>query len=98
MKLMTKLENIILSRTVCNRETANLVANDILAEVDKAGWTTDDYNLDEQIALLFKDIANAPTGGVDSDFNIRPLNEQSSNAFIKILAGHLISNGWRKET
>ena len=56
------------------------------------------YDLDKQIALLFKDIASAPTGGVDSDFNIRPLNEQLSDAFIKILAGHLIANGWRKET
>ena len=36
MKLMTKLETIIMNRTGCNRETANLVANDILAENDKA--------------------------------------------------------------
>jgi hypothetical protein len=35
MKLMTKLETIIMNRTGCNRETANLVENDILAEVDK---------------------------------------------------------------
>ena len=35
MKFMTKLETIIMNRTGCNRETANLVANDILAEVDK---------------------------------------------------------------
>ena len=35
MKFMTKLETIIMNRTGCNQETANLVANDILAEVDK---------------------------------------------------------------
>ncbi len=34
MKFMTKLENIIMNRTSCNRETANLVANDILDEAD----------------------------------------------------------------
>ena len=58
---------------------------------------TDTCNLDKQIALLFKDIANAPTGGVDSDFNIRHLNEQLSDVFIRTLAGHLIASGWRKE-
>ena len=36
MKLMTKLENIIMNRTGCNRETANLVANDIDNEIEKA--------------------------------------------------------------
>ena len=36
MKFMTKLETIIMNRTGCNRETANLVANDILDEVYKA--------------------------------------------------------------
>lgn len=41
MKLMTKLETIIINRTGCNRETANLVANDILNEVDKAEQTCD---------------------------------------------------------
>ena len=35
MKQMTMLENIIINRTGCNRETANLVANDILSVVDK---------------------------------------------------------------
>ena len=39
MKLMTKLETIIMNRTGCNRETANLVANDILDEADKANFT-----------------------------------------------------------
>lgn len=36
MKLMTKLENIVMNRTGCNRETANLVANDIIYETEKA--------------------------------------------------------------
>ena len=36
MQLMTKLETIIMNRTGCNRETANLVANDILTENDRA--------------------------------------------------------------
>jgi hypothetical protein len=36
MKLMTKLETIIMNRTGCNRETANLVANDVLDETEKA--------------------------------------------------------------
>lgn len=35
MKLMTKLENIIMLRTHCDRETANLVANDVLDENNK---------------------------------------------------------------
>lgn len=34
MKFMTKLETIIMNRTGCNRETANLVANDILCEYE----------------------------------------------------------------
>lgn len=39
MKFMVKLETIIMNRTGCNRETANLVANDILSEVDKEDYT-----------------------------------------------------------
>lgn len=35
MKQMTKLENIIMNRSGCNRGTANLIANDILQEVEK---------------------------------------------------------------
>ena len=35
MKFMTKLENIIMTRTGCDRGTANLVANDILDEIEK---------------------------------------------------------------
>ena len=39
MKFMVKLETIIMNRTGCNRETANLVANDILNEVDEVDFT-----------------------------------------------------------
>ncbi len=35
MKTMTVLENIIMSRTVCDRATANLIANDILAIAER---------------------------------------------------------------
>ena len=49
------------------------------------------------IKELFNDIAEAPTGGVDENFNIRPLKDQFSDMFIRILAGHLVANGWVKE-
>lgn len=35
MKTMTELENIIMNRTVCDRATANLIANDILAVAER---------------------------------------------------------------
>ena len=47
MKLMTKLETVIMNRTGCNRETANLVANDILDEIDKTEQTCDKNELPE---------------------------------------------------
>ena len=59
--------------------------------------TVQKVNLDRQLAAMFKDIAEAPTGGVDENFNIRPLKDQFSDAFIRILAGHLVANGWVKE-
>ena len=54
-------------------------------------------NLDKLIKKMFKDIAEAPTGGVDENFNIRPLKDQFSDRLIRILAGHLVANGWVKE-
>ena len=54
-------------------------------------------NLDKMIEEMFKDIAEAPTGGVDENFNIRPLKDQLQDWFIRILAGHLVANGWVKE-
>lgn len=53
--------------------------------------------VDEQLEAMFKDIAEAPTGGVDENFNIRTLGDQFSDMFIRILAGHLVANGWVKE-
>lgn len=35
MKLMTKMETIVMNMTGCNRETANLVVNAIIDEWDK---------------------------------------------------------------
>lgn len=48
MKFMTHLEDIIMSRTGCNRETANLVANDILDEVDKVDWIIEKQKIYEE--------------------------------------------------
>ena len=57
MKFMTKLETIIMNRTGCNRETANLVANDILKECDAYDWA-DKKHLDLSVAKL----------SIDADF------------------------------
>ena len=57
----------------------------------------EEKELNDRIAMMFKDIAEAPTGGVDENFNIRPLKDQFSDMFIRILAGHLVANGWVKE-
>ena len=54
-------------------------------------------NTDKLVEEMFKDIAEAPTGGVDENFNIRPLKDQFSDMFIRTLAGHLVANGWVKE-
>lgn len=53
MKTMTELENIIMSRTVCNRATANLIANDILKVTER------DFSADvkrEAAKEIFKEI------------------------------------------
>lgn len=54
-------------------------------------------NLDKLVDEMFKDIAEAPTGGVDADFNIRPFKDQFSDVLIRILARHLVAKGWVKE-
>ena len=61
--------------------------------------TKSDIELEQSkfIEEMFKDIAEAPTGGVDENFKIRPLKDQFSDMFIRILAGHLVANGWVKE-
>lgn len=45
MKQMTEMENIIMTRSGVNRETANLIANDIIAILDRDGdlKDSDDY-------------------------------------------------------
>lgn len=50
----------------------------------------------DPIVELFTDISNAPTGGVNENFVVRTLKEQLSDSFIRILAGHLYAEGWRK--
>ena len=57
----------------------------------------EEKELISRISEMCKDIAEAPTGGVDENFNIRPLKDQFSDLFIRILAGHLVANGWVKE-
>ena len=57
----------------------------------------EEKELISRISEMCKDIATAPTGGVDENFNIRPLKDQFSDMFIRILAGHLVANGWVKE-
>ena len=57
----------------------------------------EEQELISRISEMCKDIAEAPTGGVDENFNIRPLKDQFSDMFIRILAGHLVGNGWVKE-
>ena len=37
MKQMTEMENIIMTRSGVNRETANLIANDIIQILDRDG-------------------------------------------------------------
>lgn len=56
-----------------------------------------DKDRDSLIKKMFEDIAEAPTGGVDENFEIRPFKDQVSYSLIRILAGHLVANGWIKE-
>ena len=51
---------------------------------------------DKQIEEIYNDLCDAPTGSVNSDFTIGTLQESHTNLFIKILAGHLYSKGYRK--
>jgi hypothetical protein len=51
----------------------------------------------EQIEEVFKDLCEAPTGGVNEDFTIGTLKESHTNLFIRTLAGHLVSLNYRKQ-
>jgi hypothetical protein len=82
MKFMTKLETIIMNRTGCNRETANLVANDILDEADSEIRTetidefldractelqTGNLIMDKSIADILYYVANEMKGELTND-------------------------------
>jgi hypothetical protein len=53
---------------------------------------------EKQIEEIFRDLCNAPTGGVREDFTIRTLTESHSDAFIRIVAGHLASLNYHKQS
>ena len=55
-------------------------------------------NKGKQIEEIFKDISNAPTGGVKEDFTISTLKDRFCDSFIRILAGHIYSAGYRKQS
>lgn len=47
MKQMTEMEDIIMTRSGVNRETANLIANDIIAILDRDGDLKDSSDPDD---------------------------------------------------
>ena len=51
MKQMTEMENIIMTRSGVNRETANLIANDIIAILDRDGDLKDPSDYDDLESL-----------------------------------------------
>ena len=53
MKQMTEMENIIMTRSGVNRETANLIANDILQILDRDGdlKNSSDYGDMESLSI-----------------------------------------------
>lgn len=53
-------------------------------------------NIEKKINEIFKDLAEAPTGGIKSDFTIGKLKETHTDLFMRIIAGHLVSLGYRK--
>lgn len=46
MKQMTEMENIIMARSGVNRETANLIANDIITILDRDGDLKDNEDIE----------------------------------------------------
>lgn len=61
MKQMTEMENIIMTRSGVNRETANLIANDILQILDRDGDLKDSSDYDDLESLgigQFHDLEN----------------------------------------
>ena len=51
MKQMTEMENIIMTRSGVNRETANLIANDIIQILDRDGDLKDSSTYDDLDSL-----------------------------------------------
>lgn len=51
MKQMTEMENVIMTRSGVNRETANLIANDILQILDRDGDLKDSSDYDDLESL-----------------------------------------------
>lgn len=51
MKQMTEMENIIMIRSGVNRETANLIANDIIQILDRDGDLKDSSDYDDLESL-----------------------------------------------
>lgn len=46
MKQMTEMENVIMTRSGVNRETANLIVNDILQILDRDGDLKDNEDIE----------------------------------------------------
>ena len=51
---------------------------------------------DKQIDEMAKVLREAPTGGVKEDFTIVTMGERFTDYFIRIIAAHLVSQGYRK--
>lgn len=51
MKQMTEMENVIMARSGVNRETANLIANDIIQILDRDGDLKDCSDYDDLESL-----------------------------------------------
>lgn len=51
MKQMTEMENVIIARSGVNRETANLIANDIIQILDRDGDLKDSSDYDDLESL-----------------------------------------------
>lgn len=51
MKQMTEMENIIMTRSGVNRETANLIANDIIQILNRDGDLKDSSDYDDLESL-----------------------------------------------
>ena len=53
---------------------------------------------EKQIEEIFRDLCNAPTGSVNENFTIGTLKESHTDLFIRIVAGHLASLNYCKQS